>query len=98
MTIIRVKDLSLRTLIGFKPHEKKHKQDVIIQIELEVDTSAVEHNDDYQSKDFYDDGEDQLIFSRDLRLNSNKNVNPTAISPKTICCGIFFNSKSDLKK
>ena len=45
MTIIRVKDLSLRTLIGFKPHEKKHKQDVIIQIELEVDTSAVEHND-----------------------------------------------------
>ena len=54
MTIIRVKDLSLRTLIGFKPHEKKHKQDVIIQIELEVDTSAVEHNDDYQSKDFYD--------------------------------------------
>ena len=54
MTIIRVKDLSLRTLIGFKPHEKKHKQDVIIQIELEVDTSAAEHNDDYQSKDFYD--------------------------------------------
>ena len=54
MTIIRVKDLSLRTLIGFKPHEKKHKQDVIIQIELEVDTSAVELNDDYQSKGFYD--------------------------------------------
>ena len=54
MTIIRVKDLSLRTLIGFKPHEKKHKQDVIIQIELEVDTSAVEYNDDYQSKDFFD--------------------------------------------
>ena len=54
MTIIRVKDLSLRTLIGFKPHEKKHKQDVIIQIELEVDTSAVEHNDDYQSEGFFD--------------------------------------------
>ena len=54
MTIIRVKDLSLRTLIGFKPHEKKHKQDVIIQIKLEVDTSAVENNDDYQSESFYD--------------------------------------------
>ena len=54
MTIIRVKDLSLRALIGFKPHEKKHKQDVIIQIELEVDTSEVENNDDYQSEDFYD--------------------------------------------
>ncbi len=54
MTIIRVKYLSLRTLIGFKPHEKKHKQDVIIQIKLEVDTSAVENNDDYQSESFYD--------------------------------------------
>ena len=54
MTIIRVKDLCLRTFIGFNPHEKKHKQDVIIQIRLEVDTSAVEHNDDFQSKDFYD--------------------------------------------
>ena len=40
MTIIRVKDLSLRTFIGFKPHEKKYKQDVIIQIEVEVDSST----------------------------------------------------------
>ena len=54
MTIIRVKDLSLRTLIGFKPHEKKYKQDVIIQIEVEVDTSAVENNDDYKAESFYD--------------------------------------------
>ena len=54
MTIIRVKDLSLRTLIGFKPHEKKYKQDVIIQIEVEVDTSAVENNDDYKAEGFYD--------------------------------------------
>ena len=54
MTVIRVKDLSLRTLIGFKPHEKKYKQDVIIQIEVEVDTSAVENNDDYKAESFYD--------------------------------------------
>tara|TARA_B100000945_G_C20115699_1_gene472420 strand:+ start:111 stop:479 length:369 start_codon:yes stop_codon:yes gene_type:complete len=54
MTIIRVKDLSLRTLIGFKPHEKKYKQDVIIQIEVEVDTSMVENNDDYKTEGFYD--------------------------------------------
>ena len=54
MTIIRVKDLSLRTLIGFKPHEKKYKQDVIIQIEVELDTSTAEHNDDYQTDGFYD--------------------------------------------
>ena len=54
MTIIRVKDLSLRTLIGFKPHEKKYKQDVIIQIEVEVDSSAVENNDDFKAEGFYD--------------------------------------------
>ena len=54
MTVIRVKDLSLRTFIGFKPHEKKHKQDVLIQLEVEVETSMVEHNDDYQEENFYD--------------------------------------------
>ena len=54
MTVIRVKDLSLRTFIGFKPHEKKHKQDVLIQLEVEVETSMVEHNDDYQAESFYD--------------------------------------------
>ena len=54
MTVIRVKDLNLRTFIGFKPHEKKNKQDVIIQIEVEVDTSSVDENDDYKAKDFYD--------------------------------------------
>ena len=54
MTVIRVKDLSLRTFIGFKPHEKKHKQDVLIQLEVDVETSMVEHNDDYQAEGFYD--------------------------------------------
>ena len=54
MTVIRVKDLSLRTFIGFKPHEKKHNQDVLIQLEVEVETSMVEHNDDYQTDGFYD--------------------------------------------
>jgi D-erythro-7,8-dihydroneopterin triphosphate epimerase len=54
MTVIRVKDLSLRTFIGFKPHEKKHKQDVLIQLKVEVETSMVEHNDDYQADGFYD--------------------------------------------
>ena len=54
MTVIRVKDLSLRTFIGFKPHEKKHKQDVLIQLEVEVETSMVEHNDDYQAYGLYD--------------------------------------------
>ncbi len=46
--------MSLRTLIGFKPHEKKYKQDVIIQIEVDLETSAVEHNDDFKAEGFYD--------------------------------------------
>ena len=54
MTVIRVKDLSLRTFIGFKPHEKKHKQDVLIQLEVAVETSMVENNDDYHAESFYD--------------------------------------------
>ena len=54
MTVIRVKDLSLRTFIGFKPHEKKYKQDVNIHLEVEVDTSMVESNDDYETEGFYD--------------------------------------------
>ena len=54
MTVIRVKELSLRTFIGFKPHEKKYKQDVIINLEVEVDTSMVETNDDYETEGFYD--------------------------------------------
>ena len=54
MTVIRVKDLIIRTFIGFKPHEKKYKQDVIIQLEVDVDTSMVESNDDPETADFYD--------------------------------------------
>ena len=54
MTVIRVKDLIIRTFIGFKPHEKKYKQDVVIQLEVDVDTFTVESNDDPETKSFYD--------------------------------------------
>ncbi len=54
MSIIRIKDLTLRTYIGFKPHERKHKQDVTINLEAEVDTSGVEVSDDIESAEFYD--------------------------------------------
>ena len=54
MTVIRVKDLTIRTFIGFKPHEKKYKQDVILQLEVDVDTSMVEPNDDPETPGFYD--------------------------------------------
>jgi D-erythro-7,8-dihydroneopterin triphosphate epimerase len=37
MAIIRVKNLLIRTFIGFNPEELKDKQDVIINYEIEVD-------------------------------------------------------------
>jgi len=37
MALIRVKNLLLRTFIGFNPEEEANKQDVIINIEIEAD-------------------------------------------------------------
>lgn len=37
MALIRVKNLLLRTYIGFNPEEVANKQDVIINIEIEAD-------------------------------------------------------------
>jgi D-erythro-7,8-dihydroneopterin triphosphate epimerase len=37
MAIIRVKNLLIRTFIGFNPEELVNKQDVIINLEIEVD-------------------------------------------------------------
>ena len=37
MAVIRVKDLLIRTYIGFNPDELINKQDVIINLEIEVD-------------------------------------------------------------
>lgn len=37
MALIRVKNLLLRTYIGFNPEELTNKQDVIINIEIEAD-------------------------------------------------------------
>ena len=54
MAVIRIKDLSLRTFIGFKPHERKYKQDVVVNLEMEVDTSPVESSDDIETQDFFD--------------------------------------------
>lgn len=38
--IIRIKDLRLRTYIGFNPEEREKKQDVIINIEVRYNMSA----------------------------------------------------------
>ena len=37
MALIRVKNLLLRTFIGFNPEEEANKQDVIINVEIEAD-------------------------------------------------------------
>jgi D-erythro-7,8-dihydroneopterin triphosphate epimerase len=37
MAIIRVKDLLIRTFIGFNPEELINRQDVLINLEIEVD-------------------------------------------------------------
>lgn len=37
MAIIRVKDLLIRTYIGFNPEELVNKQDVLINLEIETD-------------------------------------------------------------
>ncbi|WP_299578532.1 dihydroneopterin aldolase [uncultured Sunxiuqinia sp.] len=40
MARIRVKDLLIRTYIGFNPEELVNKQDVVINLEIEVDIPA----------------------------------------------------------
>jgi len=40
MALIRVKNLLLRTFIGFNPEEEANKQDVIINVEIEADIPA----------------------------------------------------------
>jgi len=38
MTVIRIKDLLIRTIIGYNPDERDNRQDVIINLEIEADT------------------------------------------------------------
>ena len=39
MAIIRIKNLIIRTIIGFNPEERVNRQDVVINLEIEVDIS-----------------------------------------------------------
>ena len=45
MAIIRIKNLLVRTIIGFNPEERVNRQDVIINLEIEVDVSRAISND-----------------------------------------------------
>lgn len=46
MAIIRIKNLLVRTIIGFNPDERVNRQDVIINLEIEVDISKAVSTDD----------------------------------------------------
>jgi D-erythro-7,8-dihydroneopterin triphosphate epimerase len=48
MAIIRIKNLKVSTIIGFNPEERINKQDVVINIEIEVDITDAVQRDDYQ--------------------------------------------------
>lgn len=37
MAIIRIKNLLIRTIIGFKPYERNNRQDVLINMEIKTD-------------------------------------------------------------
>ena len=45
MAIIRIKNLLVRTIIGFNPDERVNRQDVIINIEVDVDVSRAVSTD-----------------------------------------------------
>lgn len=46
MAVIRIKDLLIRTYIGFNPEELINKQDVLINLEIEVDVPLEALNSD----------------------------------------------------
>jgi len=45
MAIIRVKNLVVRTIIGYNPEERVNRQDVVINLEIEVDVSLAVSTD-----------------------------------------------------
>lgn len=45
---IEIKDLLLRTIVGINAEEREHRQDVLINIRLELDLSRPGNSDDIQ--------------------------------------------------
>ena len=43
---VRIKDLSLRCVVGVFPEERRKKQDVVIQVRLETDLDLASRSDD----------------------------------------------------
>ena len=49
MAVIRIKNLLLRTIVGIKKEEREKKQDVMINIELEMDHSQAAASDQIEN-------------------------------------------------
>lgn len=45
MAVIRIKNLLVRTIIGFNPEERVNRQEVVINLEIEVDVAKAESTD-----------------------------------------------------
>lgn len=46
--LIEIKDLLLRAIVGINPEERSNKQDVLINIQMDVDTREAAANDDIE--------------------------------------------------
>jgi len=46
MAIVRITDLRLRTIIGIHDWERKHKQDIVINISMDYDAGPSSESDD----------------------------------------------------
>lgn len=45
MAIAKIKNLALRTIIGFNPEEREKKQDIIINVEMDIESFKGESTD-----------------------------------------------------
>jgi len=59
--IIRIKNLRLRTIVGIENWERKHKQDVIVNIEIEYDGTRAAETDDIMDTVNYKTIKQQII-------------------------------------
>lgn len=45
MAIIKIKNLALRTIIGFNPEEREKKQDILINVTMDIESKLGEKTD-----------------------------------------------------
>lgn len=80
MTRIKVKNLLLRTYIGFNPEEQENKQDVIINFEIETEVSqeALETDEPDDILDY------KIITKKTIELVQNGRFNLLEVLTKKI--------------